>query len=105
MDASECKFFLGQVVRHRLFNYRGVIFDVDPVFSGSEDWYQQVARSRPPKDQPWYHVLVSEADHTTYVAERNLDADPSGLPVEHPELEQFFSGFDSGRYTLRVNKN
>ena len=105
MDASECKFFLGQVVRHRLFNYRGVIFDVDPVFSGSEDWYQQVARSRPPKDQPWYHVLVSGADHTTYVAERNLDADPSGLPVEHPELEQFFSGFDSGRYTLRGNKN
>lgn len=105
MDVSECRFFLGQVVSHRLFNYRGVIFDVDPVFGGSEDWYEQVARSRPPKDRPWYHVLVSGAEHTTYVAERNLEADPSGMPVEHPALEQLFGEFRSGQYSPRVNNN
>ena len=105
MDASECKFFIGQVVHHRLFDYRGVIFDVDPAFNGSESWYEQMARSRPPKDKPWYHVLVSGAEHSTYVAERNLEADPSELPVEHPALEQLFSEFRSGRYTPRVNTN
>ena len=103
MDASECKFFLGQVVHHRLFDYRGVIFDVDPVFSGSEDWYRQMARSRPPRHRPWYHVLVSGAEHSTYVAERNLEVDPSGKPVEHPALEQLFSDFSSGQYNPRVN--
>lgn len=105
MDASECKFFVGQVVSHRLFNYRGVIFDVDSTFSGSESWYQQMARSQPPKDKPWYHVLVSGAEHSTYVAERNLEEDASGLPVEHPALEQWFSDFKSGLYTLRLNTN
>lgn len=105
MDTSESKFFVGQVVLHSLFNYRGVIFDVDPAFKGSETWYQQVARSHPPKDKPWYHVLVSGAEHSTYVAERNLEEDASGLPVEHPALEQWFSNFKSGLYTLRLNTN
>lgn len=92
------KFFIGQVVHHRKFGYRGVIVDVDGVFQGTPEWYEQVARSRPPKDQPWYHVLVHESEHSTYVAERHLDADPQGGQVDHPALGQFFSRFVGGRY-------
>ncbi len=68
MNGTDCKFFVGQVVHHTLFDYRGVVFDLDPVFAGTEEWYEQVARSRPPKDEPWYHVLVGGASHITYVA-------------------------------------
>ena len=74
------------------------MFDVDPVFSGSEEWYAVVARSRPPKDAPWYHVLVHDADHTTYVAERNLAADPDPAQIDHPMLGEFFSLYDGSRY-------
>ncbi len=89
---------LGQVVRHKLFDYRGVVVDVDPEFSLSEDWYEAMARSRPPKDKPWYHVLVHGAAHRTYVAERNLEPDESGVPVEHPEIGAFFARLDDGVY-------
>ncbi|WP_440995867.1 heat shock protein HspQ [Arhodomonas sp. SL1] len=92
------KFTVGQVVHHRKFDYRGVIVDVDPIFQGSEEWYETMARSRPPKDQPWYHVLVDGASHSTYVAERHLEPDHSGAQVEHPALGQFFDRFDGGRY-------
>ena len=81
MRSSEAKFAVGQMVTHLMFGYRGVIFDVDPEFSADEDWYEQMALSRPPKDRPWYHVLVHDAAHTTYVAERNLEADDSGEPI------------------------
>ncbi|NDY94170.1 heat shock protein HspQ [Wenzhouxiangella limi] len=91
-------FFIGQVIRHVRFGYRGVIIDVDPVYQGTEAWYTQVARSRPPKDRPWYHVLVHEADHSTYVAERHLEDDREGGQVDHPALGQFFSRFSDGRY-------
>ena len=64
-----------------------MVVDVDPCFQGSQEWYEQVARSRPPKDAPWYHVLPHDASHTTYVAERNLESDASGEPVRHPLLE------------------
>lgn len=95
---SQAKFSIGALIHHRLFDYRGVIFDVDPVFQGTEEWYEQVARSRPPKDQPWYHVLVHDADHTTYVAERNLELDLSGLPIHNPGVSRMFSGFANGVY-------
>lgn len=95
---QNARFSIGQLVHHRLFGYRGVVYDVDPVFMGTEEWYEQVARSRPPKDQPWYHVLVHGADHTTYVAERNLEPDDSGEPIAHPALDMFFSGFRDGEY-------
>lgn len=98
MKPNGAKFYVGQLIHHRLFGYRGVIFDVDPVFMGTEEWYQQMARSRPPKDRPWYHVLVHDAVHTTYVAERNLEADGAGEPVRHPLLGEFFTGFAEGRY-------
>ena len=98
MPAGEAKFRVGQVIRHRMFGYLGVVFDVDPVFSASDDWYDQVARSRPPKDAPWYHVLVDQARHTTYVAERNLEPDLSGEPIRHPEVALFFERFEQGLY-------
>jgi heat shock protein HspQ len=99
------RFDIGQLIRHRLFGYRGVVVDVDPRFLGTEEWYEAVARSRPPRDRPWYHVLVHEATHTTYVAERNLESDDSAEPVEHPLVERFFSTFRAGRYVRDVTEN
>jgi len=92
------KFSFGEVIHHKLFEYRGVIFKVDPKFAGSEKWYQEVALSRPPKDRPWYHVLVHQNGQTTYVAERNLELDESGGPIEHPLLDQVFTKFEDGKY-------
>lgn len=91
-------FLPGQLVRHRLFEYRGVIVDVDAVFQLSDEWYDQMARSRPPKDLPWYHVLVHDSEQMTYVAQRNLSADPTAEPILHPMLDQFFTTFRNGRY-------
>ena len=92
------RFSVGDVVQHNLFDYRGVVVEVDAHFQGSEAWYEAVARSRPPKHSPWYHVLPHGAEHQTYVAERNLEADSSGLPVQHPLVERYFTGFSDGRY-------
>lgn len=96
---------VGQVVRHKLFDYRGVVVDVDPVFMQSEQWYDAVARSRPPKDEPWYRVLVHDSDQQTYVAQRNLVPDPSGEPVNHPRLGEFFARFEYGRYVPAQRHN
>ena len=98
MPAREAKFQVGQIVHHKLFDYTGVVFDIDPVFSGSEEWYEQVAQSRPPKDEPWYHVLVHNAVHTTYVAEQNLELDAEQRRIEHPLVERIFKTFLGGRY-------
>jgi heat shock protein HspQ len=98
MPQMQAKFHIGQLVHHHLFDYRGVIVDVDPIFQGSEEWYEQVARSRPPKDRPWYRVLVHEGNHETYVAERNLEPDESADPIDHPQLSEFFSDFRNGCY-------
>lgn len=93
MRADErAQFSIGQVVRHKLFSYRGVVIDVDASFSLSDEWYDQVATSRPPKDAPWYHVLVDGSDHRTYVAQRNLDIDDSAEPVRNPAVGEFFEG-------------
>lgn len=77
---------VGQLVRHKLFDYRGVVVDVDPEFMQSQEWYETVARSRPPKDEPWYRVLVHNSNQQTYVAQRNLELDHSDEPVNHPQL-------------------
>ena len=98
MEKARARFGVGELVEHRLFGYRGVVFDVDPVFSGSDEWYEQVARSRPPKDRPWYHVLVHGAEHMTYVAERHLELDPDTEPIQHPLLGEFFDEFEDGIY-------
>lgn len=95
---TDTKFSIGQIVHHRLFDYRGVIIDVDPVFSGSEQWYEEVAKSRPPRDKPWYHVLVDDGENNTYVAEQNLEADVSHDSINHPLVNTFFSGFNGGVY-------
>ena len=105
MAGHTAKFSPGQLIRHRLFDYRGVVTDLDATFQLSEEWYEQVARSRPPKDQPWYHVLVDGSEQTTYVAERNLAADESGEPVRHPLVRELFGGFERGRYLPRETLN
>lgn len=102
MTMTTAQFAVGQLIHHKLFDYRGVIVDVDPVFQGTEEWYQQVARTRPPKDQPWYHVLVHNSDHNTYVAEKNLEPDLSGEPVEHPYIPILFVDFQDGKYLTRA---
>lgn len=97
-NISRVKFSVGELIHHRLFGYRGVIIDVDQNFQASEEWYEAVAKSRPPKNRPWYHVLVHQSEQSTYVAEQNLEPDDSLDPIDHPMLENFFSKFDNGRY-------
>ena len=97
------KFSPGQLVHHLKYDYRGVVVDVDPEFNGSEEWYQQVAVSRPPKDRPWYHVLVHGAEHATYVAEQHLEPDRQGGQIDHPALGRFFDRFVDGRYLRRTH--
>ena len=105
MTEREVRFSVGDLVHHRRFGYRGVIVDVDARFEGSEAWYEQVARSRPPKDRPWYHVLPHGSAHTTYVAERNIEPDHLLEPIDHPLVPAFFDDFRDGRYVpaRRVN--
>ncbi len=95
----------GQLVQHKLFQYRGVVVDVDATFQLSDEWYDEVAKSRPPKDQPWFHVLVHGGDEMTYVAQRHLEPDESREPVQHPMLDQFFSDFRDGHYESDIPAN
>ena len=101
MSKHEAKFQVGEIIQHKLFDYIGVVFDVDPTFLGTDEWYEQVARSRPPKDEPWYHVLVNESVHTTYVAEQNLEPAEAPQKIVHPFADTLFSEFDGKRYILR----
>ncbi len=105
MTELRTKYAVGQLVHHRLFQYRGVVVDVDAEFSLSDQWYDEVARSRPPRDQPWYRVLVDGSDEVTYVAERNLEADDTGIPIEHPLLGEFFNEFRQGYYSATRSVN
>ncbi len=105
MTGFRNKFHRGQLIQHKIFDYRGVVVDVDQAFQLSEEWYEEVARSRPPKDQPWYHVLVHGTDQTTYVAERNLGSGSSEQPVEHPLLGRFFDKFSDGFYSNSREEN
>jgi len=97
------RFEIGQVVKHRIYPFRGVIFDVDPIFNNAEEWWQSIPEDvRPAKDQPFYHLLA-ENDVITYVAyvsEQNLLADDSGNPISHPHVKDFFSGIRHGRYVV-----
>ena len=95
---NSVKFTIGQIIHHKMFDYRGVVVDVDPVFNSTEEWYEKVAKSKPPKDKPWYHVLVDGQLMTTYVAERHLDVDASSEPITHPLTEDFFDSFENGVY-------
>jgi len=97
---TDAKFAVGQLIQHKLFHYRGVIADVDPIFSGSDDWYERVATTRPPKDKPWYHILVDDGEHNTYVSELNLEADGSMQAVDHPLVSELFVDFVDGKYVM-----
>jgi heat shock protein HspQ len=104
MDMRLAKFTLGQVVRHRMLSFRGVIFDVDPTFSNTEEWWLRIPEHiRPRKDQPFYHLLAEneEGSYTAYVSEQNLLPDDSGEPVGHPSTTLIFDGFRDGQYHLR----
>jgi len=101
MPERMAKFRIGQVVRHRVFPFRGVIFDVDPEFSNTEEWYEAIPEDiRPRKDQPFYHLLAenAEAYYVAYVSEQNLEVDDSGEPVEHPQVEEVFEELQDGVY-------
>jgi len=101
---SHAHFSIGDVVRHRVFDFRGVIFDVDPVFANTEEWYDAIpAEIRPRKDQPFYHLLAENGDssYVAYVSQQNLEADDEGGPVDHPALSGIFTAFEDGRYLLR----
>ena len=103
-SVSEARFGIGDVVRHRLFGFRGVVFDIDPVFANSEEWYESIPEDmRPERDQPFYHLLAEneESSYVAYVSQQNLAADAEAGPVEHPSLRDLFEGFRDGRYKLR----
>ena len=96
------KFLIGQVVRHRIYPFRGVIFDVDPTFSNTEEWWESIPEDvRPRKDQPFYHLLAENAEtsYVAYVSEQNLLEDDSGEPVNHPDVPRYFSAREGCRYT------
>ncbi|KPF75249.1 hypothetical protein IP88_07150 [alpha proteobacterium AAP81b] len=102
--ASPATFTIGDVVRHRIFPFRGVIFDVDPEFNNTEEWWQAIPEAvRPRKDQPFYHLLAEndEASYVAYVSQQNLILEKDGDPVQHPGVVQMFAGFEGGRYQLR----
>lgn len=106
---NEAKFQIGQIVRHRLFSFRGVIFDVDPEFNNTEEWLNAIPEEvRPRKDQPFYHLLAENEDteYVAYVSEQNLLADETADPVRHPQVRDYFAGFDSKKkqYKLRGSR-
>lgn len=97
----QAKFAVGEVVRHRLYPFRGVIFDIDAVFANTEDWWLAIPEEiRPRKDQPYYHLLAENADseYVAYVSEQNLLADTSGQPIRHPQVSEYFFEDEDGRY-------
>jgi heat shock protein HspQ len=105
MDKTRiAKFQIGQVVRHRLYPFRGVIFDIDPEFNNTDEWYQSIpAERRPRKDQPFYHLFAenAESEYIAYVSEQNLLPDESGQPVRHPQVAEVFVKDDQGSYRRR----
>ena len=102
---SHARFAIGDVVRHRMFDFRGVVFDVDPVFANSDEWYDAIPEQiRPEKDQPFYHLLAEnlESSYVAYVSQQNLIPDDSEDPVDHPAIRGLFGEYDGGgRYELK----
>jgi heat shock protein HspQ len=100
----QADFSIGAIVRHRLFDFRGVVFDVDPAFANSDEWYEAIpADLRPDKDQPFYHLLAEngESSYIAYVSQQNLVPDESDEPVDHPGIAAMFEDYAEGRYRLR----
>jgi heat shock protein HspQ len=104
MPVRHAKFQIGEIVKHRVYPFRGVIFDVDPVFSNTEEWIMSIPEEvRPRRDQPFYHLLAenSETTYIAYVSEQNLLPDETASPVKHPQVAEFFRGIENGQYVLR----
>src|SRR5438445_13856088 len=103
-NARKAKYKIGQIVRHRLYPFRGVVFDVDPTFSNTEEWWQSIPEEvRPHKDQPFYHLFAenAETEYIAYVSEQNLLPDTSGKPVRHPQVAKIFEQDETGSYRPR----
>ncbi len=101
------KFGIGQVVRHRKYPFRGIIFDVDPVFSNTEEWWRSLPEEvRPHKDQPFYHLFAenAETEYVAYVSEQNLLPDTSGDPVRHPQVDEMFIRAEDGAYQIKSGR-
>ena len=101
---AHAHYSIGDVVRHRVFDFRGVVFDVDPVFANSTEWYEAIPEAiRPRKDQPFYHLLAENGDssYVAYVSQQNLVPDDTDEPIEHPAIPGLFHDFANGRYALR----
>jgi len=101
MQMRQAKFDIGQIVRHRIYPFRGVIYDVDPEFNNTEDWWNAIPEDvRPRKDQPFYHLLAEneEGPYFAYVSEQNLEPDDTGTPVDHPDVDAYFTGLDAHGY-------
>ncbi|MBL8588735.1 MAG: heat shock protein HspQ [Methylobacteriaceae bacterium] len=104
MKARTAKYAIGQIVKHRIYPFRGVIFDVDPQFANTEEWWRSIPEEvRPSKDQPFYHLLAenAETEYTAYVSEQNLLPDTSGEPVRHPQVDEMFERTEGGGYQAR----
>ena len=104
MTHSTAKFSIGEIVRHRLYPFRGVVVDVDPEFDNTDEWYESIPpEARPHKEQPFYHLLAENADsyYTAYVSQQNLVGDGENGPVGHPDIEELFDGINGERYKLR----
>ena len=107
MILREAKFKIGQIVRHRVYPFRGVVFDVDPTFDNTEEWWLSIPEEiRPCKDQPYYHLLAENEDTTyvAYVSEQNLLPDETGEPIRHPEVAEVFGKLREGSYALRMHR-
>lgn len=108
MLKTDAKYHIGQVLRHRKHPFRGVVFDVDAMFSNTQDWYEAIPEdARPAKDQPFYHLLAEndQSYYVAYVSEQNLVPDETGEPVTHPDLPDLFGDFEDGRYPLQFQLN
>ncbi len=105
MKPNTAKFSIGQVVRHRRYPFRGVVFDVDPTFGNTEEWWLSIPEDmRPRKEQPFYHLLAenAETEYVAYVSEQNLLPDESGEPVRHPQVDELFVRANDGSYQIRA---
>ncbi len=108
MRRTQAKFDIGQIVKHRMFPFRGVVFDIDPEFANTEEWWQAIPEEiRPRKEQPFYHLFAEndQAYYVAYVSEQNLIVDESGEPVDHPDIESLFGHLADGKYKLEVDLN
>ncbi|MFD0917963.1 heat shock protein HspQ [Pseudahrensia aquimaris] len=100
----EAKFQIGQLVRHRIYPFRGIVFDVDPEFDNTDEWYEAIPENvRPTKDQPFYHLFAEneETEYVAYVSEQNLLADQPGEPLRHPQIDEMFVRREDGKYEIK----